>query len=72
VIISLPIPHQVPEKKQEKDILEYFLSTAPAVLLMLKQLLVQRLAMQPSLACCPLGSQQQWPKDTASPTPSFN
>jgi hypothetical protein len=48
----LSTPQRVLRKKQGKEILEYFLSTAPAALLMLKQLICPKIshASYPALA----------------------
>jgi len=48
----LSTPHRDPRKEQGKEILEYFLSTAPAALLMLKQLICPKIshASYPALA----------------------
>jgi len=48
----LSTPHRDPRKEQGKEILEYFLSTAPEALLMLKQLICPKIshASYPALA----------------------
>jgi hypothetical protein len=56
----LSTPCRLPRKKQGKEILEYFLSTAPAALLMLKQLI------------CPKISHASYPALAALPNPSNN
>jgi hypothetical protein len=40
----LSIPLRIPQKEQGKEILECFLSTAPAALLMLKQLICPKIS----------------------------